>query len=387
MLKIGVIATSLKENERRVPIHPEHLDLIPESLRRHLVFEEGYGLPFGVDDSTIALQSGGTASRDQLLKRCDVVLIAKPVVADLLKIREEGIIWGWLHFVQQRELTQVAIERRLTAIAWEAMHHWGPEGEFRGHVFSTNSEIAGYAGVLDALRQLGITGRYGPPRRAVVIGFGAVGHGAVYALRSQDFRDLLVLVTDSGQLAQGLIPDVSYRELELMDGRCLGTADPDRGIRPLIDELAAADIIVNGICQDPNRPLMFIQEDDVERLKPGCLIIDISCDRGMGFPFAQPTTFENPIIKLGNISYYAVDHTPSYLWNSASWEISRSIIPFLPKVMAGPQQWQECETIRRAIEIQAGYIRNSSILAFQGRSPQYPHPPAAFSCGERELVK
>ena len=386
MLKVGVIATSFKENERRVPIHPEHLDLIPESLRRHLVFEEGYGLPFGVDDSTIALQSGGIAGRDQLLRSCDVVLIAKPVVADLLKIREEGIIWGWLHFVQQRELTQVAIERRLTAIAWEAMHHWGPEGEFGGHVFYKNSEIAGYAGVLDALRRLGITGRYGPPRRAVVIGFGAVSHGAVYALQGQDFRDLLVLVTEPGQLAQGRIPDVSYRELKLMDGRRPGIAEPDRGVRPLIDEMAAADIIVNGICQDPNCPLMFIQEDEVDRLKPGCLIIDISCDRGMGFPFAQPTTFENPIIRLGDISYYAVDHTPSYLWNSASWEISRSIIPFLPKVMAGRQQWQECETIRRAIEIQAGFIRNCSILTFQGRSPQYPHRPAAFSSGEKELV-
>ncbi len=55
-LTIGVIGTSKKKDERRVPIHPEHLPRLPEHIRRQLIFEEGYGAPFGIADPEIAAQ-------------------------------------------------------------------------------------------------------------------------------------------------------------------------------------------------------------------------------------------------------------------------------------------------------------------------------------------
>ena len=50
LLKMGVIGTSKKEDERRLPIHPEHLKRLPESIRRQLIFENGYGAPFNIAD-------------------------------------------------------------------------------------------------------------------------------------------------------------------------------------------------------------------------------------------------------------------------------------------------------------------------------------------------
>ena len=55
-LTFGVIGTSKKEDEQRVPIHPDHLPRIPEEYRRQLIFEEGYGAPFGVSDSDLAFK-------------------------------------------------------------------------------------------------------------------------------------------------------------------------------------------------------------------------------------------------------------------------------------------------------------------------------------------
>ena len=46
MLTMGVIGTSKKEDERRLPIHPEHLKRLPENIRKQLIFEKGYGAPF-----------------------------------------------------------------------------------------------------------------------------------------------------------------------------------------------------------------------------------------------------------------------------------------------------------------------------------------------------
>jgi alanine dehydrogenase len=76
-----------------------------------------------------------------------------------------------------------------------------------------------------------------------------------------------------------------------------------------------------------------------------------------------------------HIDYYAVDHSPSYLWNSSSWEISEALLPFLETVIAGPAAWTGNETIRRAIEIRDGVILNKDVLQFQQRKPAYPHSP------------
>ena len=147
----------------------------------------------------------------------------------------------------------------------------------------------------------------------------------------------------------------------------------DGSTRPLTDLISQADIIVNGTYQETAEPINFLTEAEGSSLKPNSLIIDVSCDEGMGFFFAKPTTFKHPMFKYGTTDYYAVDHTPSYLWESASRSISAALIVYLPTVVEGRDSWQKNETIRRAINIDGGVIQNQSILSFQNREPKYPH--------------
>ncbi len=97
----------------------------------------------------------------------------------------------------------------------------------------------------------------------------------------------------------------------------------------------------------------------------------------MGFYFAVPTTFKEPMIRVGKVDYYAVDHTPSYLWESATRSISAALVQHLPSVVNGRESWQENETIRRAINIDRGVIVKPGILTFQNRGTEYPHLSAA----------
>jgi len=73
------------------------------------------------------------------------------------------------------------------------------------------------------------------------------------------------------------------------------------------------------------------------------------------------------------VTYYGVDHSPTYLWNSATWGISEALIPYLRSVMDGPSAWDRDPTIRLAIEIRAGVVQNPKILSFHSRSAEYPH--------------
>jgi alanine dehydrogenase len=377
----GVIGTSRKVDERRVPIHPDHLPRISQPIRRQLIFEEGYGAPFGIADSEIAAQTGGVASRHDLLADVGTVIVSKPVLADLQELREGGILWGYAHCAQQRAITQAAIDRRLTLIAFEDMFVWGPDGQIGRHTFYKNNELAGYCGVLHALQLKGIDGHYGNQRKTTIFSFGAVSRGAIYALKARGFRDITICIQRPDYEVREEVLGCHYvriREGNEGEARML-VVEHDGTESPLSDLISQSDIIVNGTFQDTDHPIDYVTEEETSCLKPGCLIIDVSCDEGMGFFFAKPTTYENPMLKIGTVDYYAVDHTPSYLWESASRAISAALIVYLPAVVAGRDGWQQNETTRRAVNIDEGVILKPAVLSFQKRQPHYPHAPIAVA--------
>ena len=374
-LSVGVIGTSKKDEERRVPIHPEHLPRLSKELRQQLIFEIGYGERFGVSDSELAELVGGLASRDELLEKMDAVIIAKPVLADFEQLREGGVLWGYPHCIQQRQVTQIAINRKQTLIAFEDMFVWGPEGQVGRHTFYKNNEMAGYCAVIHALQLKGIDGHYGDQRKVLIFSFGAVSRGAIYALKAHGFRDITICIQRPDHEVREEVLDCHYVTLR-MGGKNearMVVVEHDGSQRALTELISEAGIIINGTFQDTNNPFDFVLEEEKECLKPGCLIIDVSCDEGMGFYFAKPTTFKEPMFQIEKVDYYAVDHTPSYFWESASRSISGALIVHLPTFAAGPDDWRKSETIRRAINIDKGVVQKADILVFQNRHRDYPH--------------
>jgi len=375
-LTLGVIGTSRKPDERRVPLHPAHLERIDEGVRARIVLEEGYGERFGVSDGELGPLVGRLARREDVLGESDVVLLAKPQSEDVRALREGQVLWGWPHLVQDRELTQLSIDSRLTVIAFEAMQHWGSDGAFGLHVFHKNNELAGYCSVLHALQLCGATGDYGRRLTAVVIGFGATARGAVTALRAHGVHDVRVLTNRRTASVAAPIHAAQMIQFDHDEGPYSSEVITEGGRVPLAPFLAESDIVVNCTLQDPNRPLLYLRESDLAGFRPGSLIVDVSCDEGMAFEWARPTTFADPMIRVGRVDYYGVDHSPSYLWNSASWEISEALLGFVPVVMAGPDGWAVDDTIRRAIEVRDGVVVNPAILEFQRRQSVHPHAPA-----------
>jgi len=375
-LSVGVIGTSHKPDERRLPIHPGHIGRIHVELRRRMFFERGYARRFGVSDEQLGGEVGGLRSREQLMEECDLLVLPKPLAEDLTALRRGAVLWGWPHCVQNEAITQAAIDRRLTLIAWEAMNYWTHDGSLGLHVFHKNNELAGYCSVMHALQLIGTSGAHGRRLRAVVVSFGATARGAVTALLALGIHDITVLTRRSVPAVAAPIPParlVHYERDPEYPHRAV--ALNSYGSRSVAEFLAEHDIVVNCIQQDTDEPLMFVTTAELELFPQGSLLIDVACDEGMGFEWARPTSFADPMVVVEDrVHYYAVDHSPSYLWNSATWEISEALIPFLATVMSGDAAWQADPTIHRAIEIRNGFVQNPKILSFQSRSPAFPHP-------------
>ncbi len=375
LLALGLLAGSSMENERRLPIHPHHLDRIDADVRARMIVEHGYGADFDLEPGYVESRVGRVVERSEVIEAADILLLPKPQVTDVVAMPRGHVLWGWPHCVQDVAMVQTAIERRLTLIAFEAMNHRTRQGEAGLHVFHQNNELAGYCSVQHALSLVGLTGGYGPRLSAVVIGFGATARGAVTALGAQGIHDIDVLTQRDAAAVGSPIPATNLLHLDL-DTRSTDRSEvlTAHGRALLPDFLASHDIVVNCTLQDVAHPLIYVRTEDLEKFTTGTLIIDVACDRGMGFEWARPTGFDNPMLTVGNgVNYYAVGHSPSYLWNSATWEISEALLPFLRTVMEGPAAWARNPTISHAIEIHSGVVTNQSILNFQGRGRVYPY--------------
>jgi alanine dehydrogenase len=214
-------------------------------------------------------------------------------------------------------------------------------------------------------------GHYGPSRRAVLLGFGSVCRGAAHALKGLGVHDITIYTQRAPHLVQNQIPGCEYRRM--IGGDPTLAEEKNGSRRPLVQALADYDIILNGSVQDPEHPLMYFRQGEESQLRPGSLIIDVSCDPGMGFPFAVPTTFDDPTFRVGKHLFYGVDHTPSYLWRCASWEISQALFPYLGGIMSGETGWAADSTLDQAVQIQDGKVRNRKILSYQKRRGDYPY--------------
>ncbi|MBR3408706.1 MAG: N(5)-(carboxyethyl)ornithine synthase [Paludibacteraceae bacterium] len=309
---------SHKENEKRRAVIPEHLKDF--TYCGQLYVEKGYGVDLGFEDEEYASLGCNVCSRDEVLKQ---TVICDPKIgdADYLESLYNQTIFGWIHAVQNKDITDKLIEGKLTGIAWEDMYDMGR------HVFWKNNEIAGEAALCHA-----------------------------YLLHGVFPNQTKVAVLGRGNAARGAIRTLNYMGAEVVVY--------DRHMEKLFrEELPQYDVVVNAILWDTKRKDHIIYREDLKRMKRGALIIDISCDRNGGIETSVPTTINNPTYVIDGITHYVVDHTPSLFYKSTSEAISKQVTCFLEDII----KQGENEILNNATIIREGEILDSRIITFQNR--------------------
>lgn len=289
---------------------------------RMLYFEEGYGKDFGIDDSAYTERGANIAPREEVLRK-DVIVDPKIGDAEYLKELRDQTIFGWIHAVQNRHITDTLMERGLTAYAWEDMY------EDRRHVFWRNNEIAGEAAIMHAYLRHGI---FPYNTKVAVLGRGNTARGAIKALNFMG-ADITAYDRNTEQL---------FRK-----------------------ELPLYDVVVNAILWDTKRKDHIIYREDLKRMKPGAMIIDISCDHNGGVETSVPTTIENPDYFVEGIRHYVVDHTPSLFYKTTSYEISKEVGKYIDLLAEGRQD--ETPILSNACCIREGKIVDERINQYQNR--------------------
>ena len=128
--------------------------------------------------------------------------------------------------------------------------------------------------------------------------------------------------------------------------------------------MTAFDVIVTAILWDTSRKDHLIYQTDLERFKPGTLIIDVSCDENGAVETTVPTTLENPIYEINSVIHYAVDHTPTIFYRSTSSAISKETYKYIDDLVEGRPN----VILKNALIVEQGRIIDERINQFQNRT-------------------
>ena len=317
MKTVGLLI-SHKENERRRALVPNDIQYIkhPEMI----FIETGYGDVLGFTDEDYIKRGVKVGTRSEILSK-DIICDPKIGDAEYLEQLNGQTIFGWVHAVQNRDITDKIIAHRLTSYAWEDMYEEGR------HSFWRNNEIAGEAAVFHAYMCHGIFPYH---TKAAVLGRGNTAKGAVKTLNYMGAD-----VTLYDRKTEGL-----FRK-----------------------ELPQFDVVVNAILWDTSRKDHIIYKDDLKRMKKNALIIDISCDRNGGIESSIPTTIADPIYVVDGITHYVVDHTPSLFWKSATESLSKVFARYADEFIED----KPGEVLLKAMNFKEGRIIDERINRFQNR--------------------
>ncbi len=316
MKTIGFLI-SHKNNERRRALLPK--DLVNINYKKQLFFEKGYGECLGINDQEYVDAGANICTREEAFKK-DIICDVKLGDADYLDKLDSGkTLFGWAHAVQNIDFTTKCIEKKHTVIAWEEMYEDGR------YIFYLNRELAGEAGVLQALTYCGMMPY---DAKIAIIGNGKTAKGAMRVLT-------------------GLGGKVDVYDYNLED--------------LFRKKMYDYDIIVNCVMWDTSRTDRLIYKENLKKFRRGTIIIDISCDPHLEIETTHPTTISNPIYEVDGIIHYAVDNTPAMMFKTTTKHLSNVLCLYLDDIINSKPN----NTIDKACVIDRGKIIDERITNFR----------------------
>ena len=269
-----------KESESRRALVPSDLKKIKNP--NQIFIEKGYGEVLGFKDKEYTDYGVQVATFEEILKK-DIICDPKIGDEEYLSELSGQTIFGWVHLVQNRDITDKVLNGKLTAYTWEDMYADGR------HSFWHNNETAGKAAVMSAI----------------------LLHGA-------ELEGKNVALIGRGNTAMGA--------LRILNGLGAHVTVYNKRMEKLLSEnIEKYDVIVNCLLWDTSRKDHIVYKKDLKRMRKNSLIIDVSCDKAGAIESSVPTTIKNPIYVVDGITHYVVDHTPTLLYRSAIKGISEIV--------------------------------------------------------------
>ncbi len=324
-MKVGV-PSEVKNNEFRVGITPVGVN---ELVRRgHEVFiQKGAGLGSSITDEDYVAQGARILdSADDVWGEADMVMkVKEPIAEEYHRMKEETVLFTYLHLAADQPLTDELVARKVTSIAYETVQL--PSGLLP--LLYPMSEVAGclapQVGAHAMMRAQGgrgvLMGGVGGVANAkvVVLGAGVAGQNAANIALGMG-AEVTLLDTDLDKLRMSF-----WR----YDNRVRQIASSALSVR---EEVLKADMVIGTVLIPGAKAPKLVTDAMVAEMRPGSVLVDVAIDQGGCFEGSRPTTHADPTFQVHNSIYYCVANMPGAVPHTSTWALTNATLAYAVKL-------------------------------------------------------
>jgi alanine dehydrogenase len=325
---VGVPA-EIKTEEYRIAITPVGVkELVSRGHR--VIVQQGAGLGSSItDDDLIDAGADIVPSADDVFGHAELILkVKEPQLSEIAKLGAGQTLFTFLHLAAYPAQAEGLVASGATAVAYETVEM--PSGALP--LLAPMSEIAGrmaaQAGAHFLERPRGgrgvlIGGVAGvAPAKVTVLGAGSAGTNAA--------------MIAAGMGADVVILDINIDRLRHLDELHWGRIVTVRSSVYAVDEFVTrSDLVIGAVLVPGARAPMVVSKEQVEAMKPGSVVVDISIDQGGCIETARETTHAEPTYRVGDVVHYAVGNIPGAVPNTATYALTNATLPYTVALAEG----------------------------------------------------
>jgi alanine dehydrogenase len=356
------VPKEIKTDEYRVALIPVGVEELTRAGHK-VVIQTGAGSGSGIADEQYA-QHGAefVADAADVWRHADLVVKVKEPLPDEWALMRPGqTVFTYFHFAADEVLTKAVMASGVTAIAYETIK------DARGTLplLTPMSEVAGRMSIQEGAKFLerpfegrgillgGVPGVL--PASVVILGGGIVGANAAKVA--------------AGLGANVTILDVNLDRLRYLDDvmpRNVTTLFSDR--HNILDSLARADLVIGAVLIPGARAPRLVRRDDLKRMPPRAVIIDVAIDQGGCVETARPTTHSNPTYIIDDVIHYCVANMPGAVGRTSTYALTNVTLPYVLQLAKKgfDRAVGDNPALLQGVNIRQGKVTNPAVAATFG---------------------
>ena len=322
---IGILK-EIKTEENRVSMTPAGVEVMIQNGHTLLVEKDG-GKGSGFEDEDY--QKAGAdivATPQEIFERAEMVMhVKEPLPAEYGLIREDQIVFTYLHLAAAEELTHALIKSKAICIAYETIQK--TDGSLP--LLTPMSEVAGRMATQQGAKYLEMAqGGHGvllggvpgvDPGTVVIIGGGVVG---VNAAKMACGLGAKVYILDMNLDRLRYLSDV-------MPANCIPLMASPATTRKLVKE---ADVVIGAVLVAGAKAPKLVTREMLKSMQKGSVLVDVAIDQGGCFETSRPTTHSDPIFEVEGIVHYCVANMPGAVAKTSTIALTNATLPYAVQI-------------------------------------------------------
>ena len=370
-MRIGV-PKEIKPQENRIGLTPDSVKTLVSEGHEVLVENNG-GFEAGFDNDQYK-----NAGAKIIEKAADIfndaeiiVKVKEPQKVEVEMIRENQIVYTYLHLAAAKELTEGLVKSKSINIAYETI----TDDNGRLPLLAPMSAVAGRMSVQAGAHCLeknqkgrgvllgGAPG--GEPANVLILGGGVVGENAA--------------TIATGMKAKVHVVDKSEARLKQLVEMFGDKIIPEQSDKIDLKKLVAeADLIVGGVLIPGAEAPKLVTKDMLKLMKRGSVIVDVAIDQGGCVETSKPTTFNNPTFIVDNVVHYCVANMPGGVPRTSTIALNKVTLPYLVKLANRGYQkaLSEDKNFLAGLNVHKGHVTYKAVADVFGH--EYVNPGDAI---------